>query len=217
MLIRHPSYIASSEITPREAYLRRREFLAGAAALGLGAGLSAAFPGMRAQAAPLQAAKSPLSTTDGTAYDMLGKIFGLVGDAERIEIGLSLDPARGLTLRARLMSRPGSQLEAVSRAQLEAARTLGFSEGQILRLIRGPQAFRYALAPMTNDFVALLKDSSLVSVITVVELTKQTAIFATNIGSWVLPGVLCAAIYLAMSLPLSRLARRLERRWSATS
>jgi len=108
-------------------------------------------------------------------------------------------------------------LEAVSRVQLEAARTLGLTEWQILRLVRGPQAFRLALAPMTNDFVALLKDSSLVSVITVVELTKQTAIFATNIGSWVLPGVLCAAIYLAMSLPLSRLARRLERRWSAAS
>ncbi|MDQ6894943.1 MAG: ABC transporter substrate-binding protein/permease [Acidobacteriota bacterium] len=107
-------------------------------------------------------------------------------------------------------------LLAVSRAQLEAARTLGLSEWLILRLVRGPQAFRLALAPMTNDFVALLKDSSLVSVITVVELTKATAIFATNIGSWLLPGVLCAAIYLAMSLPLSRLARSLERRWSAT-
>jgi polar amino acid transport system substrate-binding protein len=106
-------------------------------------------------------------------------------------------------------------LQAVSRVQLEAARTLGLTEWQILRLVRGPQALRYALAPMTNDFVALLKDSSLVSVITVVELTKQTAIFATNIGSWVMPGALCAAIYLAMSLPLSRLARRLERRWSA--
>jgi polar amino acid transport system substrate-binding protein len=108
-------------------------------------------------------------------------------------------------------------LEAVSRVQLEAARTLGLTEWLILRLVRGPQAFRLALAPMTNDFVALLKDSSLVSVITVVELTKQTAIFATNIGSWVLPGILCAAIYLAMSLPLSRLARRLERRWSAAA
>lgn len=108
-------------------------------------------------------------------------------------------------------------LEAVSRVQLEAARTLGLTEWQILRLVRGPQAFRLALAPMTNDFVALLKDSSLVSVITVVELTKQTSIFAANIGSWVLPGALCAAIYLAMSLPLSRLARKLERRWSVAS
>jgi polar amino acid transport system substrate-binding protein len=105
-------------------------------------------------------------------------------------------------------------LEAIPRAQLEAARTLGLSEMQILRLVRGPQAMRLALAPMTNDFVALLKDSSLVSVITVVELTKQTAIYATNVGSWALPGALCALLYLALSLPLSRAARALERRWS---
>jgi polar amino acid transport system substrate-binding protein len=63
--------------------------------------------------------------------------------------------------------------------------------------------------------VALLKDSSLVSVLTVVELTKQTQIFATNLGSWVIPGILCAALYLAMSLPLAAFARRLERRWKA--
>jgi polar amino acid transport system substrate-binding protein len=106
-----------------------------------------------------------------------------------------------------------SALEAVSVGQLEAARTLGLSERQVLMLIRGPQAFRLALAPMTNDFVALLKDSSLVSVLTVLELTKQTQIFATNLGSWVIPGTLCAALYLAMSLPLGAVARRLEARW----
>jgi His/Glu/Gln/Arg/opine family amino acid ABC transporter permease subunit len=104
-------------------------------------------------------------------------------------------------------------LEAVPGGQLEAARILGFNELQVLTLVRGPQAFRLALAPMTNDFVALLKDSSLVSVLTVLELTKQTQIFATNIGSWVVPGALCAALYMAMSLPLAALARRLERRW----
>jgi polar amino acid transport system substrate-binding protein len=106
-----------------------------------------------------------------------------------------------------------SALLSVPLGQLEAARTLGFSEFQTLHLIRGPQAFRVALAPMTNDFVALLKDSSLVSVLTVVELTKQTQIFATNLGSWVIPGVICAVLYLAMSLPLAALARVLERRW----
>jgi len=110
-----------------------------------------------------------------------------------------------------------SALEAVPRGQLEASRILGFSRMQVLRLIRGPQAFRLALAPMTNDFVALLKDSSLVSVLTVVELTKRTQIFAANIGSWVIPGILCAALYLAMSLPLGHLARRLEMRWKAPS
>lgn len=107
-----------------------------------------------------------------------------------------------------------SALLAIPRAQLEAARTLGLGEWQAFRLVRGPQAFRLALAPMTNDFVALLKDSSLVSVITVVELTKQTAIYATNVGSWAIPGAVCAALYLVLSLPLSRLARSLEARWS---
>jgi len=106
-----------------------------------------------------------------------------------------------------------SALEAVPRGQLDAARILGFTRMQTLRLVRAPQAFRLALAPMTNDFVALLKDSSLVSMLTVVELTKQTQIFATNIGSWVIPGLLCALLYLAMSLPLGYLARRLEERW----
>ena len=108
-------------------------------------------------------------------------------------------------------------LEAVPAGQLEAARILGLSERQVLALVRGPQAFRLALAPMTNDFVALLKDSSLVSVLTVLELTKQTQIFATNIGSWIVPGLLCAVLYLAMSLPLAALARRLERRWKAAT
>ena len=106
-------------------------------------------------------------------------------------------------------------LEAVPAGQLEAGRALGLTELQVLRLVRGPQAFRLALAPMTNDFVALLKDSSLVSVLTVVELTKQTQIFAANVGSWVVPGALCAALYLLMSIPLASLARRLERRWKA--
>ena len=106
-----------------------------------------------------------------------------------------------------------SALEAVPNGQLDAARILGLNELQVVTLVRGPQAFRLALAPMTNDFVALLKDSSLVSVLTVLELTKQTQIFATNIGSWVVPGVLCAALYMAMSLPLAALARRLEQQW----
>jgi polar amino acid transport system substrate-binding protein len=110
-----------------------------------------------------------------------------------------------------------SALEAIPRGQLDAARVLGLGPLQTLRLIRGPQAFRLALAPMTNDFVAMLKDSSLVSVLTVPELTKQTQIFATNLGSWVIPGLLCGAFYLALSLPVAHAARRLEARWKAAS
>jgi polar amino acid transport system substrate-binding protein len=65
---------------------------------------------------------------------------------------------------------------------------------------------------VTNDFIALLKDSSLVSVITVVELTKQMTITAVDVRSWVGPGLLCAALYFAMSYPLGVVARRLEKK-----
>ena len=75
-----------------------------------------------------------------------------------------------------------------------------------------PQAFTIALPPMTNDFVSLLKDSSLVSVITVIELTKRMTIAAVDMRGWLIPGLACAALYLALSFPLSELARRLERR-----
>lgn len=138
--------------------------------------------------------------------------YGLAG-VVRLPAFLAAVLALGLNYAAYEAEIYRGALESVPRAQLESGRTLGFSEMQILRLIRGPQALRYALAPMTNDFVALLKDSALVSVITVIELTKETAIYATNIGSWVVPGLLCAGVYLAMSLPLARMARRLERRW----
>jgi polar amino acid transport system substrate-binding protein len=102
--------------------------------------------------------------------------------------------------------------EAVPVGQTEASLALGMSRGLALRRIIFPQAFRVALPGVANDFIALLKDSSLVSVITVVELTKQMTITAVDVRGWLGPGLLCAALYLAMSYPLSRLARRLERR-----
>lgn len=103
-------------------------------------------------------------------------------------------------------------IQAVPRAQMEAALALGMSTRLALRRIVLPQAFRHALPNVTNDFIALLKDSSLVSVITVVELTKQMTITSVDVRSWLAPGLLCAVLYFAMSYPLGALARRLERR-----
>jgi polar amino acid transport system substrate-binding protein len=102
-------------------------------------------------------------------------------------------------------------LEAVPAGQTEAALALGMSRRQALARIVLPQALRVALPGIANDFIALLKDTSLVSVITVVELTKQMTITAVYLQSWLVPGLLCAALYLALSWPLGRLARRLER------
>jgi len=103
-------------------------------------------------------------------------------------------------------------LLAIPRGQTEAAKALGMRPREILRHVLLPQALRLALPPMTNDFVSLLKDSSLVSVITVIELTKQMQIAAADLRSWLVPGIACAAFYLLLSLPLSELARWLERR-----
>ncbi len=103
-------------------------------------------------------------------------------------------------------------LSAVPSGQSEAAAALGLTRWQQLRLVLLPQALRTALPAMTNDLISLLKDSSLVSVITVVELTKQMTITAVDVRSWALPGLSCAALYFAMSYPLARLAARLERR-----
>jgi polar amino acid transport system substrate-binding protein len=103
-------------------------------------------------------------------------------------------------------------LDAVPIGQTEAALALGMPRATAVRRIVLPQAVRIALPGIANDFIALLKDTSLVSVITVVELTKQMTITAVDLRGWLMPGLLCAALYLAMSVPLSRLARRLERR-----
>jgi polar amino acid transport system substrate-binding protein len=103
-------------------------------------------------------------------------------------------------------------LMAVARGQIEAAAALGLGPWQTLRYVMLPQAMRTALPAVTNDFVSLLKDSSLVSVLTVVELTKRMTIAAVEIRSWLGPGLLCAALYFVMSFPLSRLSRRLEAR-----
>jgi polar amino acid transport system substrate-binding protein len=102
-------------------------------------------------------------------------------------------------------------LQAVPRGQIEAAQALSMSGRLVLRRVLLPQAFRVSLPGVANDFIALLKDSALVSVITVVELTKRMTIVAVDSGGWLAPGLLCATLYMLMSYPLSRLARRLER------
>jgi len=103
-----------------------------------------------------------------------------------------------------------------ARGQLEAARSWASPPARPSASSAAPQAFRFALAPMTNDFVAMLK--GFVARVRVDRGGADEAdaeSYATNIGSWVVPGVLCAALYLAMSLPLGQLARRLESRWKA--
>jgi polar amino acid transport system substrate-binding protein len=103
-------------------------------------------------------------------------------------------------------------LQAVPRGQWEAALALGMSPRQALWRIIVPQAVRIVIPPVTNDFIALFKDTSVCSVVTVMELTKQYNVLAMSTGAILELAVLTSLLYLAMSYPLSLFARWSERR-----
>jgi polar amino acid transport system substrate-binding protein len=103
-------------------------------------------------------------------------------------------------------------LLAVPRGQIEAAMALGLTRVQMAREVVFPQAFRIVIPPVTNDFIALFKDSSVVSVITLVELTKVYGMMASATYNYIGFGLVAAAIYFAISYPTSLFARWIERR-----
>jgi polar amino acid transport system substrate-binding protein len=106
-------------------------------------------------------------------------------------------------------------ISAVPAGQMEAALALGMSKSTALQRVILPQAVRIVIPPVTNDFIALFKDTSICSVIAVHELAKQYQSLMNNFPELVIQlGAMTAALYLAMSWPLSILARRLERRYN---
>jgi polar amino acid transport system substrate-binding protein len=105
-------------------------------------------------------------------------------------------------------------LLAVPHGQMEAALSLGMTRWVALRRIIIPQAVRIVIPPVTNDFIALFKDTSVCSVIAVTELTGKYNEISNDDPSVVLQvGIMTAALYLLMSYPLSLLARRLEKKY----
>jgi polar amino acid transport system substrate-binding protein len=103
-------------------------------------------------------------------------------------------------------------LKAVPTGQLEAALSLGLSKWQALRHVLVPQAVRIVMPPVTSDFIALFKDTSVCSAITVIELTKRYSVLALSTGRIVELAVVTALLYLCMSWPLSLLSRWFEAR-----
>jgi polar amino acid transport system substrate-binding protein len=104
-------------------------------------------------------------------------------------------------------------LLAVPRGQMEAALTLGLTRWAALRRIVLPQALRTVVPSVTNDFIALFKDTAICSVIAVVELTGQYQRLLVGQPRMIVTfALLTALLYLMMSYPLALLARRLERR-----
>jgi polar amino acid transport system substrate-binding protein len=101
---------------------------------------------------------------------------------------------------------------SVPKTQVEAGFALGMDHYEVLRHVILPQAFRVSLPPMTNDFISLLKDSSLVSTITMVELTKVYGQLSSTYYDYFGTGILVAIIYLLLGLPFIKMAKHLEKK-----
>ena len=105
-------------------------------------------------------------------------------------------------------------IQSIDEGQMEAGRSLGMTWGQTMRYIIVPQAFKRVIPPLGNEFIALLKDSSLVSVIGFEELTRRgQLIIAKTYGSleiW----ISVAVVYLVMTLTISRFVAYLEKRFA---
>ncbi|MBO5277535.1 MAG: amino acid ABC transporter permease [Clostridia bacterium] len=103
-------------------------------------------------------------------------------------------------------------LESVDDGQLEAGNSLGLSKIQVLIHIVLPQAIRRALPPFCNEFIALVKETSIVGTIGIVDLTKVAAIITARTYDAFAPYLITAAMYLAVVLLLTWLLKLLERR-----
>jgi polar amino acid transport system substrate-binding protein len=102
-------------------------------------------------------------------------------------------------------------LQAIPAGQMEAALSLGMSRPVAIRRILVPQAFRIVIPPVVNDFIALFKDTSVCSVVTLVELTKRFSILSLSTQATIELMLMTGFLYLAMSYPMSVVSRRVEK------
>jgi polar amino acid transport system permease protein len=103
-------------------------------------------------------------------------------------------------------------IESIDRGQFEAGRSLGLSRGQTLRHVVMPQAFKRMIPPLTGELIALTKESSLLWAIGIVEVLAAAKQAGAHSYAYLEAFLLAAAFYLALTIPLSLLSRRLERR-----
>ena len=105
-----------------------------------------------------------------------------------------------------------SAIQSVDKGQWEAAKTIGLTHKQTLREIILPQAFKRILPPYINEFIVLLKDSSLLASIGAVELLHSADVLGAKFYNYLVPLLFATIMYLIMTLTISYFARKLERR-----
>jgi polar amino acid transport system permease protein len=103
-------------------------------------------------------------------------------------------------------------IQSIGRGQMEAARSVGMSYAQAMRYIILPQAVRNVLPALGNDFVAMVKDSSLVSVLAVRDITQVARLYAGRSFRFREAYITLSTMYLTMTVVLSLLVQALERR-----
>lgn len=139
---------------------------------------------------------------------------GLVGKVETRSLGFTARAVIALTLgyAAFIAEIFRAGIESVGRGQAEAAYALGLSRPQALARVVLPQALRNVLPALANEFVAIVKDSALVSVLGVQDITQLGKVYAASTFSFFETYNAVAFFYLCLTISLSLLARALERR-----
>ncbi|MBQ1477092.1 MAG: amino acid ABC transporter permease [Erysipelotrichaceae bacterium] len=105
-----------------------------------------------------------------------------------------------------------SSINAVDKGQWEAGMSLGLRRSVILKKIILPQAFKRIIPPLANEFITLIKDSSLVSTIGVIDLMKSSNILGARYYNYFFPMIGAAFIYLILTLTIAHFTGKLERR-----
>ncbi len=222
--------LAPAEIHWAEAWTRRElfargllltvEISTGALAVGLILGTAAGLARVSRSAALDQTAFTYVELVRGTPFLVqlyvvyfcvatTLRLHDVFGRSEALVVGVA---GLGLFAGGYIAEIVRAGVESIDRGQWEAARSLGLSHRRTLLRVILPQALRRMIPPLTGEAVSLVKESSLLSVIGVAEMTYYARGISSDVGDTFAAYLPLAALYLFVTLPLSWLTRRLERR-----
>jgi len=171
--------------------------------------------------------KNPIINKPATAYifffrgtplliQLLIIYFALPAIDPRLDVGSRFGAAFiafTMNIAAYLAEIFRAAIQSIDKGQMEAARSLGLTYGQAMRLVIIPQSYRRMIPPVCNEFIMVLKDTALVAMIALQDLTYQTKIIASNKASqlvWI-PSLL---IYLILTAIFTHLFNKLEKKFS---
>ena len=138
----------------------------------------------------------------------------ILGSSLRVDIYICGILAMALNSGAYCAELIRSAIASVDKGQREAGISLDLKESEIMRYIILSQAIRRIIPPLVSEFITLIKDSSLLGTIGVMELLNRAKIIGTNYYNYLIPLLMASAMYLVMTICISYLSRALERKLS---